>query len=139
MNNKKTYFNLTAILFIIAAGMVYYLWRSWCLYYAALIVAYVALMLLTAIIKGRLITESDPSEQFSKAKIKLYDTALDNYTLVCVFSMFFSLIVADTSLWGILMIFANVGIAVIAFMFAVRWCEHKDWWRWFHKIVLEQS
>lgn len=140
MQDEKTYFNSVAILFIIVAIVAWVVWHSWFLYHAAIIAGYVALTLLTVILKSKMIfiAEKCP-EQYTKRLAKLYSIALDNYAIICLSTLFAALFIAKHAGWGMLMIFANVGIAVIAFMFAMRWCEHKDWWRWFHKIVLEQS
>lgn len=127
----------TAILFVAVAAVALFVWHSWYLYCGAVLAGYVALMLLTVILKRRANIEFHYLEQFVRDKSEFYGIILDNFGFLCLCNLFIALFAPVSTNLCILLIFANVVIAVIMLIATDIWCERGDWSTWIIKSLFE--
>ena len=134
MKEKMTSLSATAILFAAVAAVALFVWHSWYLYCGAVLTGYVALSLLTAILKHKVLTEPSSPELSMREKTRFYDIALDNFALVCLLNMFFILFAFRSAGWGFLMLFYNVATALGMFIGTLYWYERGKWRMLFVKV-----
>ena len=127
----------TAILFVAVATVALFVWHSWYLYCGAVLIGYVALTLLTVILKRSLHIEYYYLEQYIRDKARFYEIIAICFEALGVINALL-LVVAQTTIdaraW---LMVVNLVVANFFLIFAIWCCEGKDWKFWLPKAFFE--
>ncbi len=128
----------TVCLFTEAVAVSLFVWHSLYLYCGAILIGYVALMLLTVISKRKIISEIDShqAEDELQYKSNYYRVVTAWFSVTIVLNLI--LLVSSCDLINVIgtIMFANIIIMVIAFVITMYWCERSDWRIWLKTALL---
>ena len=127
----------TAILFVAVAAVALFVWHSWYLYCGAVLTGYVAIMLLTVILKRSLHIEHYYLEQYIRDKARFYGIIAICFEALGVMNALLLVAVQatiDTRAW---LMVVNLVVANFFLLFAIWCCEGKDWKFWLPKALFE--
>ena len=127
----------TAILFVAVAAVSLYVWHSWYLYCGAVLAGYVALTLLTVLLKRSANTGCRHWQQHIHDKSCFYNRIAICYEAVGMMNALLSIAMQYSVNMRALFIVANLVVANFFLIFAVWCCEGKDWKFWLPKALFE--
>ena len=127
----------TAILFVAVATAALFVWHSWYLYCGAVLTGYVALTLLTVLLKRSLHIEYHYFEQYIHDKSCFYNRIAICFEALGVMNalLLFAVQASVDTRAGLMV--THLVIANFFLMFAVWCCEGKDWKFWLPKALFE--
>lgn len=137
MKKKMIFMAITAILFVAVAAVSLYVWHSWYLYCGAVLAGYVALTLLTVLLKRSANIGCHHLHQHIRNNGVFYNHIAICYEAVGVINALLLVAVQasiETRAW---LMVANLVVANFFLMFSVWCCEGKDWKFWLPKALFE--
>ncbi len=127
----------TAILFVAVATAALFVWHSWYLYCGAVLTGYVAITLLTVILKSSFNIEYYYFEQYIRDKARFYGIiAICFEALGMMNALLLFAVQASVGTRAGLMV-AHLVVANFFLIFAIWCCEGKDWKFWLPKALFE--
>ena len=121
---------VTTILFVGCTAVALFVWHSWYLYYGVLLAGYIALMLLTVILKRNSNIEFHYSEQFIRDKTSFYSVVTVSFGITFLLNVFLVAWLQSSTEYCLLMIFLDFVITVVTLIITMYWCERSDWRTW---------
>ena len=140
MKKEMVFMAATAILFIVAAAVALSIWHSWYLYCGAVLTGFVALMLLTVILKRQInikLRQNRTIKDGWQYKSRFYSIVLGFYEMNLLTNLFLVACTKDLLNIRVLIIFADFAMAIITLILAMYWCERKDWRIWLIKALFD--
>ena len=137
MKKEMAFMATTAILFIAVVAVALFVWHSWYIYCGAVLTGYMALTLLTVLLKHSLHIEHYYLEQYIRDKTRFYGIiaicfeAVGMMNALLLFAVQASI---DTRAW---LMVTNLVVANFFLIFAIWCCEGKDWKFWLPKALFE--
>ena len=125
----------TAILFAVAAALTLFVWHSWYLYCGAVLIGYVALVLLAVILRRSFHFENLYPGQFVSDKGRFYGIITNFYGLFCLINIFVLVIFQDSADTRALFMVLNFVTLLIFIMVSLYSCEGSDWKFWYPKAL----
>lgn len=127
----------TAILFVAVATAALFVWHSWYLYCGAVFTGYVALTLLTVLLKRSANIKCHYLQQYIRDKGVFYSHIAICYEAVGLMNAFLSVAVQASVDMRALLVVANLVVANFFLIFVAWCCEGKDWKFWLLKALFE--